>query len=205
MALTGNATMLPRGILKEAKAMAVTNEGRAGAGIPWRLIFWGGAAALLTVPLLARWPWTASDFLFAAAMLGTVGGIFELAVRMTPNPAYRAGVAVALGAAFLLVWINGAVGIIGDEDNPANLMYLGVIAIALAGAAAAAFRAPGMARAMFAAAGAQGLVTAITLLAGLGANEPPGMFGVLALNLFFVTPWLVSGALFLRAGREAQL
>ncbi|HVJ01040.1 MAG TPA: hypothetical protein VM662_02595 [Sphingomonas sp.] len=184
--------------------MAVTNEGRAGAGIPWRLIFWGGAAALLGVPLLARWPWTTSDFLFAAVMFGTVGGIFELAVRMTPNPAYRAGVAVALGAAFLLVWINGAVGIIGDEDNPANLMYLGVIAIALAGAVVAAFRASGMARAMFAAAGAQGLVTAITLLAGLGANEPPGALGVLGLNLFFVMPWLLSGGLFRKASRDAR-
>ncbi|MBO9624558.1 MAG: hypothetical protein J7500_17760 [Sphingomonas sp.] len=173
--------------------------------VPGRLLFWGGAAALLTIPLLARWPWTASDFLFAAVMFGTVGGIFELAMRMTPNPAYRAAVAVALGASFLLVWINGAVGIIGDEDNAANLMYLGVIGVALAGAAIALFKAAGMARAMFAAAGAQGVVTAIVLLAGLGANEPPGALGVLGLNLFFLLPWLVSGALFRRAARDAQL
>ena len=34
-------------------------------------------------------------------------------------------------AAFLLIWINLAVGIIGSEDNPANLMYGAVLLLGL--------------------------------------------------------------------------
>ncbi len=48
--------------------------------------------------------------------------------------AYRFAVGVALAAAFLLVWMNLAVGLIGSEDNPANLMYFGVLAVGFIGA-----------------------------------------------------------------------
>lgn len=172
------------------------------SGIAWRWIGWGAAAALLLVPLAARWPWTASDYVLAGAAFALVGGAFEVAVRMTPSPAYRAGAAVALLTALLLAWVNGAVGIIGSEDNPANLMYLGVIAVAIAGAAIAAFRATGMARAMAAAAIAQGLVTAAALAGGLGASEPAGWIGVLGLNLGFVLPWVLAWGLFRRAAMD---
>ena len=36
---------------------------------------------------------------------------------------------MAIVAAFLLIWINLAVGINGSEDNPANLMYGGVLTV----------------------------------------------------------------------------
>jgi len=183
--------------------MTAEAERRGGRRtIPWRLIGWGTAAGLLLLPLVAGAPWTGFDFLFAGAILAAVGGAFELAVRMSPSIAYRAGVAVALAASFLLVWVNAAVGIIGSEDDPANLMYFGVLAVALLGAAVAAFRADGMARAMFAAAIAQALVAAIALLAGMGALEPPGRTGILALNLFFAMLWILSAALFRKAARE---
>jgi hypothetical protein len=58
---------------------------------------------------------------------------------MTDNRAYRAAVGVAIAAAFILVWMNLAVGIIGSEDNPANLMYGGVLAIGIIGAVIARF------------------------------------------------------------------
>ena len=51
------------------------------SGVPWRLIGWGGAVALLLVPLVLQFPWTLSDFIFAGAVFGIVGGTFELAVR----------------------------------------------------------------------------------------------------------------------------
>ena len=56
-------------------------------------------------------------------------GTCELAARMTGNSAYRAAVGVAVAAAFILVWMNLAVGIIGTEDNPAKLMYGGVLPV----------------------------------------------------------------------------
>ena len=62
--------------------------------------------------------WTASDFVFAAVLIGGVGLVLELAVRSTPSAAYRSGVAVLAAASFLLIWINAAIGIVGNEDNP---------------------------------------------------------------------------------------
>ena len=74
----------------------------------------------------------------------------ELAARKTGNTAYRSGVGLALLAAFLLVWVNGAVGIIGSEDNDANVVYYGVLAVGLIGALIARFEPQGMSRAMIA-------------------------------------------------------
>jgi hypothetical protein len=170
--------------------------------IPWRLLGWGSAAALLLVPLVAGFPWTLSDYVFAAVIFALVGGTFELAARKSGNHWYRGGVAVALGTAFLLVWINAAVGIIGGEGNPANLMFLGVIAIAVTGALVARFEPGGMAVAMAAAAAAEALVGVIVLVGQLGAKEPPGMVGVLVLIGFFAVTWLLSAWLFRMAARR---
>ena len=118
-------------------------------GFPWRIAAWGIAALLLLLPLVAMQftdevQWTIFDFIFAGVMIGGVGLLFEMAVRMARNNAYRLGVAFALAAAFLIVWASGAVGMIGNEDNPYNFFH-GVIALALAGDCRA-LRAAGMAR-----------------------------------------------------------
>jgi hypothetical protein len=174
-----------------------------GRSIPWRAIGWGAAVALLAVPWLAGAPWTAADFIVAGALFAMVGGTFELAVRASGNWAYRAGAAAAIATAFLLVWINLAVGIIGDETNPLNLMFFGVIAAALVGSTVARFEANGMARAMTLAAVIQALIGVGVYLAGAGASEPPGPLGILALIEFFSGTWLASAALFRKAAREA--
>lgn len=179
----------------------------AGGWWRWfRFVMWGGAALLLLLPLVAMQfttevDWTGSDFLVMGAMLGIACGTVELAIRASENSAYRLGAIVAVGAGFLLVWINLAVGIIGSEDNPLNLIFAGVLAVAVIGSAAAAFKPAGMARALFATACAQMLVTALALVWGWGAWEPPGATGILALNLFFAALWALSGGLFRRAAR----
>lgn len=169
------------------------------SGMPWRFVGWGTAALLLVLPYLTGAPWTASDYGFAAAMLGIVGGVVELAARTSPNFYYRAGALVAVAASFLLVWINGAVGIIGDEGNWANLMFFVVIAVALAGSIAARFRAKGMVRAMAVTAAAEALVAVPVAAFGLGANEPPGLIGVLVLIGGFTGMWGLSAVLFRNA------
>ena len=134
----------------------VANSGGRG-GIPWRLIGWGGAALLLLLPLVARTPWTLSDFIFAGVVFGLVGAGLELAVRKG-NAAYSLAAGLALGASLLSVWIPGAVGIIGNEADDANMLYVLVVLIALLGSFAALFRPSGMAVAMAAAAVAELLV-----------------------------------------------
>ena len=182
-------------------ASRADNGGKKGR-IPWRIIGWGTAAFLLVLPLVAGAPWTLSDYVFAAVMFGIVGGLIELAARTSRNPWYRGGALVAVAASFLLVWVNGAVGIIGDEGNNANLMFLGVIAVALAGSIVARFRAGGMARAMAVAAVAEALVAVPVVALGLGASEPPGMIGVLVLIGGFTGMWGLSALLFRKAATQ---
>ena len=80
-------------------------------------------------------------------MLLGVGAIYVLVKRKADSAAYKFGVGVALAAAFILVWVNGAVGIIGDESNDANMMYFGVLAVGIIGAIIARLRPHGMVRA----------------------------------------------------------
>lgn len=180
--------------------MASKANGGEGPHVPWRLLGWAIPVGLLMIPWLAHFPWTLSDFIVAGAMFAIVGGTFELAVRASGNWAYRAGAAVALATAFLLTWINLAVGIIGNENNPLNLIFFGVIAAALVGSIAVRFRADGMARAMTAAAAIQALIGVGVFIADASATEPPGRIGLLILIEFFAGLWLVSAWLFQKAG-----
>ena len=80
------------------------------------------------------------------------------------NTAYRLAVGLALTAAFLIIWLNAAAGLIGiEDDDPANLLYVGVLAIGSIGAIIARFQPRGLARALFATALAQMLVGGIAL------------------------------------------
>jgi hypothetical protein len=134
-------------------------------------------------------------------LLGACGA-YELAVRTTGNTAYRAAVGVAVVAAFILIWINLAVGIIGSEDNPANLMYAGVLAIAILGAFIARFRPHGMALTFAATALAHGLAGAIALMAGWGSSGANWPRVIVVLTGFFCALWLLSAWLFRKAARE---
>lgn len=176
-----------------------TRPARLRRASPWRIAGWSLAALLLLLPLVAmrftdEVQWTAFDFAVFAALLGGVGGAFELAARRSRLTAYRAGAAVALVAAFLLVWVNGAVGIIGSEQDPANLLFAGVLGVGLAGTLLARGRAAGLVRAFVATAVAQALVAALALAAGWGREA-------LLAAVLFVPLWLASAALFRRAAR----
>ena len=155
------------------------------------------AAFILLLPLLAMQitdevVWDLADFAVAGALLVGTGLMYELAARKAGNIAYRAAVGIALAAALLLVWMNLAVGIIGSEDNPANLMYVGVLAVGIIGAIIARFQPHGMARALFATALAHALVPVIALIIW----KPPLTSVVLGVNVFFVGLWVGSALLF---------
>ncbi|MBN2848306.1 MAG: hypothetical protein JXP72_07650 [Coriobacteriia bacterium] len=115
---------------------------------------------------------------------------------------YRLALAVAIVAAFLLVWLSLGVGIIGRDGDPANMMYFGVLAVGLIGAAIARFRPRGMAFTLFAVVLAQAVVTLVALIAGLG-RPWSGPAEILLLNGFFIALFGGSGWLFLRSARGA--
>ncbi len=178
-----------------------------GGGSRLRLIGWGVAVAVVLAPLVAMQlgapgvDWTLSDFIFAIVMIGGVGLLFELGVRVSRSWAYRGAVALGLAAGFLTIWINLAVGIVGNEDNPINLVFMGVVALAIAGAIIARGKAALMAWAMAAPAVAQALVGIVVFAFNDGA-EPPGRFGLLALIEGLAFLWLASALLFRNAARS---
>jgi len=96
---------------------AETSGGRRGSS--WTIAAWAVVVALiLLVPLVAMQftdevGWDVADFAVFGALLFGTGLTYELVARKMGRIRYRAAIGVALGAAFLLVWVNGAVGIIG--------------------------------------------------------------------------------------------
>jgi hypothetical protein len=167
-----------------------------------RPLVWGGAAGLLLLPAAAMRllpdagvDWSGMDFAVMGALLAGACGLYELGARLGRARAYRAGFGLAVLAGFLTVWVNLAVGMLGDEGNPANLLFLGVLAIAALCSALARFKPAGMAKAMFATAAAQLLVVGIaSAWGGFAARD-------LALTACFALPWLLAGALFRGAMR----
>jgi hypothetical protein len=165
-------------------------------------------AFVLLIPLVAMQfttevNWTLSDFVVAGGLLFGAGLLFTLLARLGNNRPYRLAVGVAVAAGFLLVWANLAVGLVGSEHNPANLLYGSVLAVALGGAFIARFQPLGMSRAMFAAALTYVVVTAIALLvwppAVANAEPIANLPNVLVGNGLFAALWAVSGWLFQRA------
>jgi len=160
-------------------------------------------AFILLIPFVAMQftgevNWTLSDFILMGILIFGTGLTYELVARRSANNTYRVAVGVAAVTGFLLIWVNLAVGIIGSEDNPVNLMYFGVVAIGIIGAFIARLRPRGMAWVLIVMALAQMSVPVIALfIAKLAVTmEPPGIVGVFALNGFFAILFAVSALLF---------
>ena len=118
---------------------------------------------------------------------------------MTITKAYRLAVGASIATALLLVWIIGAVGLIGVEGDPFDRLYGGVLAVGIIGALIARFRPAGMARAMIATAAAQALVTGIALIIGKQHVPVSSVLEIVLLNGFYVALWIGSAWLFRKA------
>jgi hypothetical protein len=186
------------GIIRENATSIMTHN------ITRRLVAWAAVVALiLVVPVLGDryvdgWNWGLFDFIFAGTALYGAALTYELISRKGGSTAYRAAVGIACATGLVLVWINAAVGIIGDEDL-ANMMYVGVLAVSLIGTHFARFQPRGMSRALAAAAFAQALVPLIALTWVPEERFSPGVLQVLCLNALFVALWLASALLFRHA------
>jgi hypothetical protein len=156
------------------------------------------------------------DLCREALVEGGVLGLAALWVRTLPELLYTSlkerstmlnqklyGTAsgIAFAAGLILVWTSLGVGIIGRDGDPANLMYVGVLAVGFIGALVARFRPSGMARAVLAMAIFQALVGAIALIAGLGYPWS-GPLELMLLNGFFIALFVGSAILFGHAAQE---
>ena len=110
-----------------------------------RKLGWGLIIVVFTIPVIAKllvaeMQWSPGDFAVWAGMLLIAGALGEGVLRVfRAGPALLGGL-LAIAAGFLLVWINLAVGFLGNEDNPVNLGYFAMLAVVLVGGLITRFR-----------------------------------------------------------------
>ena len=110
-----------------------------------RWVIRGAAACLLALPLVAMQftrevQWTGIDFAVMGTLLAIACGAYELGAWLSGDRIYRAAFGLAVLTGFLLMWVTLAVGIIGAENDEANVLFLGVLATGAIGAVLARFR-----------------------------------------------------------------
>jgi hypothetical protein len=176
----------------------------------WKRPAWITALILL-IPVLGNqfvdgWNWDLGGFVVAGIFLFGTSLIYELATRKADTIAHRAAVGIPLATALLLVWMNAVW--MSESENPANAMWFGVPIVGIVGAAIARFRPNGMARALFAMALAQALVTVIVLIIWLPQITPqtitswePPLVRMFGLNALFAALFAGSALLFQKAAR----
>jgi predicted membrane channel-forming protein YqfA (hemolysin III family) len=165
------------------------------------------AACLLIVPLLAElltdeMDWTVSDFIAAWMLLFISFFIYRLVSGRVQKFEYRAAAGLAVGTGLFLVWSNLAVGLIGNEDNPANWMYMGVLGIGFLGSIISRLQPRGMMRVLFAMTLAHLLITVIALIARLDLAPESSVIEIIGVNGFFAVLWSGSALLFRNASIE---
>lgn len=70
-----------------------------------RLSMWAVVvAAILAIPLLAKFPWTLGDFIFAGAILFGAASAYEITTGNMTNKMHRVAVGAAAAFIVLLIW-----------------------------------------------------------------------------------------------------
>ena len=178
-----------------------------------RLMIWGVIIILLLLipfigmKLTAEINWDITDFLIMGSVLAAIALIYELVIRRSQKTVYKAGFIMAIIGAFLLFWVNGAVGIIGNEAQDANLLYGATFLTGIVGSIISKFKAKGMSNTLFATALVQLLipVAAIVIWPPSSISWSPGVLGVFMLSSFFAILFFISGFLFKRAADKEKL
>lgn len=161
---------------------------------------------LLLVPLVAmrfsnEVNWGLMDFVVMGLLLTGVAVIVEFAIRkraaFAKNGAYFLAVVLMLMACFVQLWANIAVGIVGSEGNAANILFYGVVGVALAGTLVARLESQRMMVAMLIAAAAQVGVFLVASAAGWGT--------VPVFTLVLTLLWAGSAMLFRKSANEQAL
>jgi len=165
--------------------------------IPPGVIF----AVLVGLTLAGKLDWGVMDFVFVTVILFGGLGAYRFVSGRGQGRTFHLAVAMSLATALSMIWVTLAVGIIGSEDNQANIMYVVVLGIGLLGSIIARFRAPGMKWTMVWVTIAQFAVTILAYTIWKPETEEH-VFSTVILNLCYVMLFLSSAVLFHRASRQ---
>lgn len=168
-----------------------------------------GTVLILLIPLIAMQfsdevNWDLIDFIVAGILLSGAGTGFIVISRVSDQIMYRIALGIALVSALLLVWVNGAVGLIGSENNNYNLIYFGVFLVLIIGSFISRFRSKGMAMALILTAIAQASTILIAIFIGQHLSPGSSLIEVILVNIFFIILFSISGGLFWRVDDESS-
>lgn len=169
----------------------------------WRLLIWGGAAVLFVLPWIAmrltnEVVWTASDFVVWAAMLLVACTVADVALRKASNFLTLAAGLIAVAAGFFTVWANLAVGIIGNENDPHNLVFMAVPVVALVGGVIARLKPDRMVVAMLVAAVVQ-VAAAVFAISDGRVDQGSRTAEIVLAAVIMPGLWLLSAGLYKKA------
>jgi len=175
-----------------------------------RLIIWAIIAVLILLLFLAmlfadevQW----NEVIAYGLLLSAIGGFYELGRWLkTCQGAYRFAFGFGFTSVLFLGWVSGAIGIIGSENNPANLMYGAVFVAWIIGSLISRFRSRGMAWTFLVMAFIQMSVPIFALFVwpAQASWGEAGVIGVLVFNSIFVGLFVSTALLFRRASARLR-
>ena len=122
---------------------------------------------------------------------------------MTATTSYRLALGLTVFTVLFLIYGIGALGING-EGGESDTMYVGVLAVLVAGAVTSRLRATGMAAALAATAIAHMIVAVIAVVVGYQDEPGASVLEILAINAMYAALFALSSWLFWRAGAESR-
>ncbi len=145
------------------------------------------------------WEWGVGGFLLMGTLLFVTFLMIELIAKYSPNKLYKAAVALTTLTTFGIIYVNLAVGIIGDGNNTSACYFL-VVPVGFIGLAASRLKPKGLSITAFLMAAVVLLVPTIAfLLSDPHIMEEPGPLKVFILSAFLASAYVCSGLLFRQA------
>jgi len=136
------------------------------------------------------------QFLVVFVFISILVGIYKFLLSRQDHKSYKHGVWVLLFGCLLLFWINGAVGIIGSENNDANLMFVCVPGLGFIVATLGRFSPISMKHALLTMAGIQLLIAVVALVFSLGTGGNSWPKDVIGATVIFISLWLLAAGRF---------
>ncbi len=148
------------------------------------------------------WDWGPAGFLLMGTLLFVTFLMIELLAKQSSNTLYKIAVALTTLTTFGIIYVNLAVGIIGDGNNTSACYFL-VVPVGFIGLAVSRLKPKGLSITAFCMAAIVLLVPTIALL----LNDPyileaPGPLKVFILSACIAACYVVAGVLFRQAARK---
>lgn len=147
--------------------------------------------------------WSPADFIIMGILIAGTGSAYIFISGISDNTSYKIAVGISAITGFLIIWINLAVGIIGDPGNQANLLYAGIFIAGIAGAIISRLKPSGLSLTLYLMSIYQLIIPLLVIIIpGIKLPQSPEITPVLLFNTFFAGLFAFAGWLFKRAAHK---